>query len=102
MRTGDWGLGIGDWGLGIGDWGLGIGDWGLGIGDWGLGIGDWKNIFSLLTLTPQLDLMSQLESESQDQISPPTTTSLIRRLGPPQPTGKPFCPPLPQPPDSSQ
>ena len=35
-------------------------------------------------------------------ISPPTITSLIRRLGPPQPTANPLCPPLPQPPDSSQ
>ena len=34
--------------------------------------------------------------------SPPTTTSRILRLGPAQPTGKPLCPPLPQPPDSSQ
>jgi len=43
-----------------------------------------------------------LKHVDQAYASPPTTTSRIRRLGPPQPTGKPFCPPLPQPPDSSQ
>jgi dephospho-CoA kinase len=48
--------------------------------------------------TPAI-LLQQIDSA---YISPPTTTLRMRKLGPPQPTGKPFCPPLPQPPDSSQ
>jgi dephospho-CoA kinase len=48
--------------------------------------------------TPEI-LFQQIDSA---YISPPTTTLRMRKLGPPQPTGKPFCPPLPQPPDSSQ
>lgn len=48
--------------------------------------------------TPEI-LFQQIDSA---YISPPTTTLRIRKLGPPQPTGKPFCPPFPQPPDSSQ